>query len=138
MDNYCFYEKIEKNEEIGKVTKDVVDSIMKYEIKNENIEKIKKVIYEAEKNIKLYAKSGDIHVQVANNVFKAKFSDEGPGIEDIALACEEGYSTANDEMKKQGYGLGKGLNLIQENVDYMDIVSIPGVGTTLDITIEMI
>ncbi len=138
MDNYCFYEKITKDEEIGKVTDDVVSNIEKYNVNEKNIEKIKKVIYEAEKNIKLYAQSGEIQVELKDNLFKAKFKDQGPGIQNIGLACEDGFSTADDNIKKQGYGLGKGLSLIQENVDYIDIVSIPGVGTTLDVSIEMI
>lgn len=137
MENYCFYEKITKEEEIGKVTDELINNISKYDIKECNILKIKKVVYEAEKNIKLYAKSGEIYANVENNTFKAKFKDEGPGINDIGLACEDGFSTADEKIKQQGYGLGKGLSLIQENVDYIDIVSIPGVGTTLDVTIEI-
>lgn len=138
MDNYYFYQRITKDEEIGKVTNDVVENILKHNVNEENLEKIRKVVYEAEKNIKLYAKAGEIYARVEGNSFKAKFKDEGPGIDNIGLACEDGYSTATETMKKQGYGLGKGLSLIQENVDYIDIVSIPGVGTTLDILIEMV
>lgn len=137
MDNYSFYKRITKDEEIGKVTQDVVNNMEKYNINIENVEKIKKVVYEAEKNIKLYAHSGEIQVEIKDNLFKAKFKDNGPGIDNIGLACEDGFSTANEDIKKQGYGLGRGLSLIQENVDYIDIVSIPGVGTTLDVSIEM-
>lgn len=137
MENYCFYEKITKEEEIGKVTEDLVKNMEKYDIKRDKVDKIKKVVYEAEKNIKLYAKSGEIYANVEENMFKAKFKDNGPGIDNIGLACEDGYSTADDNIKRQGYGLGKGLSLIQENVDYIDIVSIPGVGTTLDVAIEI-
>lgn len=137
MDNYCFSQKIIKSERIGNVTDNVVNSIKKFNVNNESIKKIEKVIYEAEKNIKLYATSGEIEVEVKDNFFKAKLQDKGPGIENIGRACEDGYTTANDSIKKQGYGLGKGLSLIQENVDDIEIMSIPGIGTTLEFSIKM-
>lgn len=137
MQEYCFSGKITKEEEIGKVTQDVVSNIQKCDVNQQSIEKIRKVVYEAEKNIKLYAQSGEIQVEVKDNFFKAKFKDNGPGIENIGLACADGFTTADENIKKQGYGLGKGLSLIQENADDIEIISIPGTGTTLDVSIKM-
>lgn len=47
--------------------------------------------------------------------------DEGPGIVDLALAQQEGYST--------GGGLGCGLPGVQRLMDEFEIRSTPGVGT---------
>ena len=61
--------------------------------------------------------------------------DEGPGIEDIALAMQEGYSTATQEMREMGFGAGMGLPNIQRNSDEFDITSEVGRGTRLFIRV---
>ena len=35
--------------------------------------------------------------------------DQGPGIENIPLAMQEGYSTASEEVQEMGFGAGMGL-----------------------------
>jgi len=49
--------------------------------------------------------------------------DEGPGIADLELAMRDGYSTGNS--------LGVGLPGARRLVDDFEIVSTPGVGTTV-------
>jgi len=53
------------------------------------------------------------------------FSDQGPGIADIALAMKDGYSTAG--------GLGLGLGGTKRLVNEFDLESEPGKGTTVTI-----
>lgn len=50
-----------------------------------------------------------------------EFSDKGPGIKDLDLAMQEGYST--------GGGLGMGLPGARRLVDEFEIQSAPGEGT---------
>jgi serine/threonine-protein kinase RsbT len=52
-----------------------------------------------------------------------QFIDQGPGIADIDLAMQEGYST--------GRGLGLGLPAAKRLVDEMDIRSAIGAGTQI-------
>jgi len=52
-----------------------------------------------------------------------RFVDRGPGIADIKLAMQEGYSTSK--------GLGLGLPGVKRLMDEMDIQSEPGKGTTV-------
>lgn len=52
-----------------------------------------------------------------------KFEDHGPGIEDIALALTDGYSTKS--------GLGLGLPGAQRLMDTFEIKSTVGVGTVV-------
>jgi anti-sigma regulatory factor (Ser/Thr protein kinase) len=49
-------------------------------------------------------------------------------------ATQEGYSTATDEMREMGFGAGLGLPNIKRNADKLDISSLPGKGTILDVT----
>ena len=58
-------------------------------------------------------------------------NDKGPGIEDINLAMEEGYSTASEKVREMGFGAGMGLANIKNNSDELNITSEVGVGTNL-------
>lgn len=56
---------------------------------------------------------------------RVTFADKGPGIADIALAMQDGFST--------GKSLGLGLPGTKRLVSEFDIKSTPGVGTTITI-----
>ena len=58
-------------------------------------------------------------------------TDEGPGIADIPLAMQEGYSTASPEVREMGFGAGMGLSNMKKNVDELNIESQVGKGTTV-------
>ena len=61
--------------------------------------------------------------------------DEGPGIPDVELAMQEGYSTANEEVLTLGFGAGMGLPNMKRSSDEMKIDTVIGVGTTVTMTI---
>ncbi|MBV8138287.1 MAG: anti-sigma regulatory factor [Deltaproteobacteria bacterium] len=54
------------------------------------------------------------------------FNDNGPGIEDTRLAMKDGWTT--------GTGLGMGLPGAKRLVNEFELISEPGVGTTVTIT----
>jgi serine/threonine-protein kinase RsbT len=89
--------------------------------------------YEAEMNIVMYAKSGRITLNITLEKIHLRLEDNGPGIEDIEKAMQEGFSTATDKMREMGFGAGMGLPNIKRNADIFEICSNPGEGTTLDI-----
>lgn len=90
--------------------------------------------YEAEMNVVMFADRGILTLILTPEKIHFKLEDEGQGIEDIEMAMEEGYSTATDEMREMGFGAGMGLPNIKKNADKFEISSIPGKGTSLDIT----
>ena len=55
--------------------------------------------------------------------------DEGPGILDIELAMQEGYSTSTPEMRALGFGAGMGLPTIKRNAGRFEIESTVGKST---------
>ncbi len=63
--------------------------------------------------------------------------DEGPGIEDIELAMQEGYSTASDWIREMGFGAGMGLPNIRKNSDELKIDSQVGSGTKVLAEVRM-
>jgi anti-sigma regulatory factor (Ser/Thr protein kinase) len=50
--------------------------------------------YEAEMNVVCHAEKGTLHVAILPEALKIVVEDQGPGIPDIELAMQEGYSTA--------------------------------------------
>jgi anti-sigma regulatory factor (Ser/Thr protein kinase) len=93
--------------------------------------------YEAEMNVVLYACEGTMELRVTPKDIRVTVEDEGPGIPDIGLAMQEGYSTASDEIREMGFGAGMGLSNIKKNADAFDIRSVVGKGTILEITFRL-
>jgi len=90
-------------------------------------------LYEGEVNVVAHAYSGIIDVEIDEEKIKTKITDIGPGISDIEKAMVEGYSTATPQVREMGFGAGMGLANMKKNSDSMQISSIPGEGTTVEL-----
>lgn len=93
--------------------------------------------YEAEMNTVMYAKRGTMTLRVTPGDVTIDVRDDGPGIPDVALAMQEGYSTATPEMREMGFGAGMGLPNIKRNTDALAITSEVGRGTTVVMTVRV-
>lgn len=89
--------------------------------------------YEAEMNAVMYGRDGRMSIELDENGVRLTIMDQGPGIPDISLAMQEGYSTATPEMREMGFGAGLGLPNIKKNSDEFVITSHVGQGTRLEI-----
>jgi len=92
-------------------------------------------MYEGEINMVIHGDGGVAEVEIAQEHVKITLTDQGPGIENIDLAMQEGFSTATDSVRELGFGAGMGLPNIKKQSDDFQITSEVGVGTTLIITI---
>ena len=92
-------------------------------------------MYEAEINMVIHANGGTITVTITPEEICAVFADVGPGIPDISLAMQEGYSTATEDVRDLGFGAGMGLPNIKKFTDELDIQTKLGVGTTVTMRI---
>lgn len=101
------------------------------------IRKIAIAMYEAEINMVLHANGGSIDVDITPEKIYILFQDEGPGIKDIELAMQEGYSTASDEIRELGFGAGMGLPNMKRYSDDLKISSELGKGTKVEITVYL-
>jgi anti-sigma regulatory factor (Ser/Thr protein kinase) len=89
--------------------------------------------YEAEMNVVMYAERGQMVLRLNPEMIQITIVDKGPGIEDIELAMQEGYSTATDEIREMGFGAGMGLPNIKKNADLFELKSTVGKGTSYKI-----
>ena len=85
---------------------------------------------ELARNAYVYGRGGTLHWEIVGNGarsgLKLRFSDEGPGIPDMALAMTDGWSS--------GAGLGLGLTGAKRLVNEFEIDSAVGAGTRVTIT----
>jgi len=96
------------------------------------IKRIVVALYEAEVNIVAHAFQGDIFIDIDTEKIGIKLVDQGPGIADIELAMQKGYSTASPSVREMGFGAGMGLPNIKNNSDELKITSQVNKGTTVE------
>jgi CBS domain-containing protein/anti-sigma regulatory factor (Ser/Thr protein kinase) len=95
-------------------------------------------IYEAEINLIIHSDHGGIiRVQIDPHRILMQTTDTGPGIADLKLALQAGWSTANQEARDMGFGAGMGLVNIRRCVDRMELESTLGKGTRLLMEINL-
>lgn len=92
--------------------------------------------FEAEMNAIIYAAAGWLHYCITPQSITIQVVDMGPGIENIELAMQEGYSTAPDWAREMGWGAGMGLPNMKRNSDIFKIDSVVGEGTTVEMIIN--
>ena len=69
----------------------------------------------------IHANGGVIDVDIFPDRIVMVLKDEGPGIPDVELAMQEGYSTANEDVLNLGFGAGMGLPNMKRSSDEMQI-----------------
>ncbi|MFC9795529.1 ATP-binding protein [Streptomyces sp. NPDC057695] len=81
------------------------------------------------RNTLIYGGGGQAHAAVVRDMARVgvwvRFVDTGPGIDDVELALTDGWTS--------GSGMGLGLSGARRLVDEFELVSVPGVGTTVTV-----
>ncbi len=93
--------------------------------------------FEAEMNVIIYAAAGWLRYYITPERLRIVVEDMGPGIENIELAMQEGYSTAPEWVREMGWGAGMGLPNMKKNSDEFKIDSVVGEGTTVEMIINL-
>jgi len=118
----------------GKVSTTIKEILQEIGIDPAIIIRTSIAVYEAEMNVVMYARKGMLTLNITPEEIHLKLDDQGPGIKNIDLAMQEGFSTATHEMREMGFGAGLGLPNIKKNADRFLIASIPGKGTLVELT----
>jgi anti-sigma regulatory factor (Ser/Thr protein kinase) len=106
-------------------------------VRPEVVYKVSICWYEAEMNVIMYALKANLDFKITSDEVMIVLEDEGPGISNINLAMQEGYSTATPEIREMGFGAGLGLPNIKNNSDDFKIESEVSKGTKLFIKINI-
>jgi serine/threonine-protein kinase RsbT len=99
------------------------------------VKKTTVAMYEAEINAVIHAKGGTADIEIDSEKIVIRISDRGPGIPDLGLAMQEGWSTATDNIRELGFGAGMGLPNMKRYSDRLDIETEVECGTTVTITV---
>jgi len=119
----------------GFASTEVKKTLKQFNIQPLILRRIAIALYEAEMNVVAHAYNGAMEVDLESEWINVVFEDEGPGIDNIEKAMEEGFSTATEKVRQMGFGAGMGLPNIKKNCDEMYLESIPGKGTRLELRI---
>lgn len=101
------------------------------------VKRVVVALYEAEVNIVAHAYSGKVFIHISTDRISMKLLDKGPGIPDIELAMQKGYSTASTAVREMGFGAGMGLPNMKNNCDVLNISSEVGKGTLVEMVIHL-
>lgn len=121
----------------GEASSDVKGKLKQLGISPEVVRKVAIAMYEGEINMVIHANGGEITVEITPEKVRMVLDDVGPGIPDIELAMQAGYSTAPDEVRNLGFGAGMGLPNMKKYTDDMEIVTKLGVGTKITMEVNL-
>lgn len=116
----------------GSVSTEVKSILKKIGLDPRLIRRIAISTYEGEMNVVMHARQAKARLTVTPAMVQVTIEDQGPGIPDVELAMQEGFTTATEEMRAMGFGSGMGLPNIKKNADEMRIDSRVGEGTSLE------
>ena len=119
----------------GRVSCEIKDLLKELGLSSQVVRRVAIAAYEAEMNVIMYAREARFDLVITPQKVRIIVEDLGPGIENVDLAMQEGYSTATEEMRELGFGAGMGLPNIKKNSDRFRIISEPNRGTRLEMTI---
>ena len=121
----------------GEASSNFKSVMKKLGISPEVIRRVSIAMYEAEINTIIHGGGGECEAEVLPGKISVTFKDQGPGIANLDLAMQEGYSTAGDKIRELGFGAGMGLPNIKKYTDDMLIDTAIGKGTTITLIVNL-
>ena len=103
----------------------------------EIIRKVSIAMYEGEINMVIHAGGGEADVLIFEDRIEIHLNDNGPGIPNVDLAMQEGFSTAPDNIRSLGFGAGMGLPNMKRYSDSIEIDTALGKGTKILMTVNL-
>ncbi|MBO4781974.1 MAG: ATP-binding protein [Lachnospiraceae bacterium] len=120
----------------GEASGDVKSKLKMMGVNPDVIRKVSIAMYEGEINMVIHANGGVIDVIITPKDITMILKDKGPGIKDVDLAMQAGYSTASENVRALGFGAGMGLPNMKKYSDEMNIETELGVGTTVTMKVN--
>lgn len=121
----------------GKASSEIKKFLKERGIPPKLIRRVAVASYELEINLVAHSIGGMLGFDITEDRVKISAHDRGPGIEDIEKALTEGFSTANEWIRSQGFGAGMGLPNVKRVSDEFAIESAVGMGTMVQAVIYL-
>lgn len=122
-------------ENAGKVSISIKKLLKEIGIEPSTIRRVAIAVYELEINQIVHSDGGTMQLSIHGNEIAIKATDTGPGIPDLDKVLTEGYSTASEWVRSQGFGAGMGLPNVKKVSDDFQISSDEKKGTEILIKI---
>jgi len=122
----------------GRASTGVKDALKRLGVDPSVVRRVATASYEAEMNVVMHARRGHITLRVSPETVVVEAADEGPGIPDVELAMQVGYSTATPEMREMGFGAGMGMHNMKMNADELQVDTVVGQGTLVRILVRQV
>lgn len=121
----------------GKASSEIKRFLKERRIPAKLLRRVAVASYELEINLVAHSIGGMLGFDINQDRVKISSHDRGPGIDDINQAMTEGFSTANDWIRSQGFGAGMGLPNVKRVSDEFAIKSAMGMGTMVQAIISL-
>lgn len=121
----------------GQASVQVKKNLRQLGISPEIIRRVSIAMYEGEINMVIHAGGGKAEVIVHEDMIEIVLDDNGPGIANVELAMQEGFSTAPDNIRSLGFGAGMGLPNMKRYTDDMKISTELGKGTCITMYVKL-
>lgn len=121
----------------GRASREVKKVLARLGVDPGLIKRVAVAMYEAELNMVIHAGGGTAVAEISPERVVLTLEDSGPGIPDLDLAMQEGYSTAPEWIRELGFGAGMGLPNMRRNSDEFTIDSAPGRGTRVTLILNL-
>jgi anti-sigma regulatory factor (Ser/Thr protein kinase) len=115
----------------GRASTEIKKALKSRDIDPKIIRRVAIASYELEINQVVHSLGGSISCSIQPDRVVIVAADTGPGIVDVNLALQEGWSTANEWIRSLGFGAGMGLANTKRVSDEFFIESSAGAGTTV-------
>jgi CBS domain-containing protein len=115
----------------GRASTEIKKALKKRSIDPKIIRRVAIASYELEINQVVHSQGGTISCSIQPDKVVIVAADTGPGIADVNMALQEGWSTANEWIRSLGFGAGMGLANTKRVSDEFFIESTAGTGTTV-------
>ncbi len=121
----------------GKASSEIKKFLKSRGVPPKVIRRVAVASYELEINLVAHSNGGMLGFDITEDRVKISSHDRGPGIEDIEKAMTQGFSTANEWIRSQGFGAGMGLPNVKRVSDEFAIESAMGMGTMVKSIISL-
>ena len=121
----------------GKASSEIKKFLKERGIPPKVVRRVAVASYELEINLVAHSIGGMLGFDINEERVKISSHDRGPGIADVEQALTQGYSTANEWIRSQGFGAGMGLPNVKRVSDEFAIKSALGMGTMVQAVINL-